>query len=105
MQLYLVDSFQYAASVSAATAVFRSFLGFVFPLFGQDMNDDLGIGPANSLLGGACIRLKYIRLGANTTISSRRNCSGHSIPSVHLLQRREDASTKQVHRAFSQTIA
>lgn len=57
MQLYLVDSFQYAASVSAATAVFRSFLGFVFPLFGQDMNDALGIGPANSLLGAVAIVL------------------------------------------------
>jgi hypothetical protein len=57
MQLYLVDSFQYAASVSASTAVFRSMLGFVFPLFGQQMFDALGIGPGNTLLAGVAILL------------------------------------------------
>jgi hypothetical protein len=78
MQLYLVDTFQYAASAIAASLVriqmkdgcvfppnltmilpqfFRSLLGFVFPLFGQGMYNALGIGPANSLLGGLAIGL------------------------------------------------
>ncbi|KII94683.1 hypothetical protein PLICRDRAFT_33499 [Plicaturopsis crispa FD-325 SS-3] len=55
IQLYLVDSFTYAASALSAASVFRSVLGFAFPLFGQQMNDKLGYGGSNSLLGGLAI--------------------------------------------------
>ena len=34
---------------------FRSLLGFVFPLFGLQMYDTLGIGGGNSLLAGLAI--------------------------------------------------
>ena len=76
IQLYLVDSFEYAASAVAASSVrprlvcytpslltrftaqlFRSLLGFAFPLFGKQMFDALGLGPGNSLLGGLAILL------------------------------------------------
>ena len=67
IQLYLVDSFFYAASATSAAAVsyssifffslvvnlqiqlFRSLFGFVFPLFGQPMFDKLGLGGGNSV--------------------------------------------------------
>ncbi|KAJ6588928.1 major facilitator superfamily domain-containing protein, partial [Mycena capillaripes] len=55
--LYLVDTFTYAASALAAATVFRSLLGFVFPLFGQQMFDALGFGGGTSLLGGLAIIL------------------------------------------------
>ncbi|KAJ2914534.1 hypothetical protein MD484_g5878, partial [Candolleomyces efflorescens] len=57
IQLYLVDSFEFAASAVAASALFRSLLGFAFPLFGKQMFDKLGLGPGNSLLGGLAILL------------------------------------------------
>lgn len=57
LQLYLVDSFKYGASVSASASVFRSLLGFVFPLFGQQMFDAMGVGGGNSLLAGVSIAL------------------------------------------------
>ncbi|KDR80318.1 hypothetical protein GALMADRAFT_242687 [Galerina marginata CBS 339.88] len=49
IQLYLVDSFTYAASAVAAGAVFRSMLGFAFPLFGKQIFDRLGEGPGNTV--------------------------------------------------------
>ncbi|TFK19878.1 MFS general substrate transporter [Coprinopsis marcescibilis] len=55
IQLYLVDAFTYAASATGAASVFRSLLGFVFPLFGQQLTDALGLGPANTLLAGVAI--------------------------------------------------
>ncbi|PFH49928.1 hypothetical protein AMATHDRAFT_146557 [Amanita thiersii Skay4041] len=61
IQLYLVDAFVYAASALAAASaslqVFRSLLGFAFPLFGQQMFDAMGLGGGNSLLGGLAIVL------------------------------------------------
>ncbi|KAJ7246604.1 major facilitator superfamily domain-containing protein [Mycena haematopus] len=57
IQLYLVDTFTYAASALSAASVFRSLLGFAFPLFGQQMFDALGMGGGNSLLGGLAILL------------------------------------------------
>ena len=57
IQLYLVDTFTYAASALAAASVFRSMLGFAFPLFGQQMFDTLGLGGGNSLLAGLAIAL------------------------------------------------
>ncbi|TFK26555.1 multidrug resistance protein 4 [Coprinopsis marcescibilis] len=57
IQLYLVDSFAFAASAVAASSLFRSILGFAFPLFGKQMFDTMGIGPGNSLLGGIAIVL------------------------------------------------
>ncbi|KAG2008230.1 multidrug transporter [Coprinopsis cinerea AmutBmut pab1-1] len=56
-QLYLVDSFQFAASAVAAASLFRSLFGFAFPLFGKQMFDAMGIGPGNSLLAGLSIVL------------------------------------------------
>lgn len=48
---YLVDTFaRYAASAIAANTVLRSILGAVFPLFGLQMYDALGLGWGNSLL-------------------------------------------------------
>ncbi|KAF8068731.1 multidrug resistance protein 4 [Lyophyllum atratum] len=55
--LYLVDAFEYAASATAAAYVLRSLLGFVFPLFGKQMFDRLGLGGGNSLLAGLVIVL------------------------------------------------
>ena len=49
IQLYLVDSFQFAASAVAAAALFRSLLGFAFPLFGKQMFDAMGVGGGNSV--------------------------------------------------------
>ncbi|PPR01247.1 hypothetical protein CVT24_006011 [Panaeolus cyanescens] len=57
IQLYLVDAFTYAASATSAASVFRSLLGFAFPLFGQQMFDKLGTGGGNSLLAGLAIVL------------------------------------------------
>lgn len=57
IQLYLVDSFQFAASAVAAAALFRSLLGFAFPLFGKQMFDAMGVGGGNSLLAGVAIVL------------------------------------------------
>ncbi|KAF8967302.1 multidrug resistance protein 4 [Flammula alnicola] len=57
IQLYSVDSFAYAASATAAASLFRSLLGFAFPLFGQRMFDKLGLGGGNSLLAGCAIVL------------------------------------------------
>ncbi|KAF7335369.1 MFS domain-containing protein [Mycena sanguinolenta] len=51
IQLYLVDTFTYAASLPFFL------LGFAFPLFGQQMFDALGMGGGNSLLGGLAILL------------------------------------------------
>jgi len=55
IQLYLVDTFTYAASALAAASVFRSMLGFAFPLFGEQMYAALGNGGGNSLLAGLAI--------------------------------------------------
>ncbi|KAF8138610.1 multidrug resistance protein 4 [Boletus edulis] len=55
IQLYLVDTFAYSASALAAASVFRSFLGFVFPLFGAQTYAKLGYGGGNSLLAGLAI--------------------------------------------------
>ncbi|KAJ7228182.1 major facilitator superfamily domain-containing protein [Mycena pura] len=57
IQLYLVDTFTYAASALSAASVFRSLLGFAFPLFGEQIFDKLGNGGGNSLLGGLAIVL------------------------------------------------
>jgi len=54
-QLYLVDSFTYAASVIAAAAFIRSLFGFIFPLFGEQLFASLGVGGASSLLAGLAI--------------------------------------------------
>ncbi|KIM71778.1 hypothetical protein PILCRDRAFT_16737 [Piloderma croceum F 1598] len=53
--LYLVDAFAFTASAISAAAVFQSFLGFAFPLFGQDMYAKIGYGGGNSLLAGLAI--------------------------------------------------
>ncbi|KAJ7431332.1 multidrug resistance protein 4 [Mycena latifolia] len=57
IQLYLVDSFKYAASALSAAFLFRSLFGFAFPLFGHQMFAALGFGGGNSLLGGLAIVL------------------------------------------------
>lgn len=51
-QTYLVDAFTvYAASVSAASTVFRSLVGALLPLAGNGMYDALGLGWGTSVLG------------------------------------------------------
>ncbi|KAG1806827.1 multidrug resistance protein 4 [Suillus plorans] len=55
IQLYLVDTYTYAASATAAASAFRSLLGFAFPLFGQQMFATLGYGGGNTLLAGFAI--------------------------------------------------
>ncbi|EKM77331.1 hypothetical protein AGABI1DRAFT_43519 [Agaricus bisporus var. burnettii JB137-S8] len=57
IQLYLVDTFKYAASALAAASLFRSLLGFAFPLFGAQMFAAMGEGGGNSLLAGLSIVL------------------------------------------------
>ncbi|KAF8225144.1 MFS general substrate transporter [Tricholoma matsutake] len=57
IQLYLVDAFVYAASAVSAASVFRSMMGFIFPLFGRQMYSALGEGGGNSLLAGLAIIL------------------------------------------------
>lgn len=57
IQLYLVDTFTYAASAVSAATFLRSMLGFAFPLFGKQMYAAMGMGGANSLLGGLAIIL------------------------------------------------
>ncbi|KAF7319036.1 hypothetical protein HMN09_00239800 [Mycena chlorophos] len=51
IQLYLVDSFRYAASALSAAFLFRSLLGFSFPLFGHEIFAKLGYGWGFSMLG------------------------------------------------------
>jgi len=53
--LYLVDTFTYAASALSAASVSRSMLAFVFPLFGNQMFNALGIGLGNTLLAGVAV--------------------------------------------------
>jgi hypothetical protein len=49
---YLVDTYTvYAASVSAASTVFRSLLGALLPLAGNSMYNTMGVGWGTSLLG------------------------------------------------------
>ena len=49
---YLVDAYTvYAASVSAASTVFRSLLGALLPLAGNSMYNIMGVGWGTSLLG------------------------------------------------------
>ncbi|KAJ7033667.1 multidrug resistance protein 4 [Mycena alexandri] len=57
IELYLIDSFNYAASALSAAFMFRSLLGFAFPLFGGQMFTALGFGGGSSLLGGVAILL------------------------------------------------
>lgn len=55
---YLVDSFTlYAASAMAANTILRSILGGVFPLFGLQMYQGLGLGWGNSLLAFVAMAL------------------------------------------------
>jgi hypothetical protein len=49
---YLIDAYTvYAASVSAASTVFRSLLGALLPLAGNSMYNAMGVGWGTSLLG------------------------------------------------------
>ncbi|EJD47667.1 MFS general substrate transporter [Auricularia subglabra TFB-10046 SS5] len=57
IQLYLVDTFAFAASAIAASSLLRSLFGFAFPLFASQMFEKLNTGPGNSLLGGLAIVL------------------------------------------------
>ncbi|KAF9525091.1 multidrug resistance protein 4 [Crepidotus variabilis] len=57
IQLYLADSFNYAASAIATAATFRSLLGFAFPLFGSQMFEKLTVGGGCSLMAGLAIIL------------------------------------------------
>jgi hypothetical protein len=59
IQLYIVDTFTYAASALAAGSVVRSLLGFVFPLFAFQMFETMGNGPGYSLLAGLAILIGW----------------------------------------------
>ena len=49
---YLVDTYTiHAASVAAASTVFRSLLGALLPLAGDSMYNALGVGWGTSVLG------------------------------------------------------
>jgi hypothetical protein len=49
---YLVDAYPiHAASVAAASTVFRSLLGALLPLAGDSMYNALGVGWGTSVLG------------------------------------------------------
>lgn len=61
---YLVDTYnRYSASAIAATTIVRSVLGAVFPLFGLQLYDSLGLGWGNSLLGLLSLLLCFMPLG------------------------------------------
>ena len=61
---YLVDAYtRYAASAMAANTILRSILGAVFPLFGLQMYDALGLGWGNSLLAFIALALCPIPFG------------------------------------------
>lgn len=63
VQTYLVDAFTiHAASVIAASAVLRSLFGALFPLFGLDLYNKLGLGWGNSLLGFLALALAPVPL-------------------------------------------
>ncbi|KAH8828660.1 major facilitator superfamily domain-containing protein [Flagelloscypha sp. PMI_526] len=55
IQLYIVDTFVFAASATSTLMVFRSLVAFCFPLFAKQMFDKLGLGPGNSLLAGVAV--------------------------------------------------
>ncbi|KAH8729877.1 major facilitator superfamily domain-containing protein [Ilyonectria robusta] len=58
VQNYLLDTYpRYAASVTAALAVLRSFAAAFLPLAGLDMYDALGLGWGNSLLAFVCVAM------------------------------------------------
>ncbi|VVT58596.1 uncharacterized protein SAPINGB_P006288 [Magnusiomyces paraingens] len=58
IQNYLIDmNPRFSASSMASAQVFRSFLGFGFPLFGKAMYDKLGYGWANTISGLLCFVL------------------------------------------------
>lgn len=58
---YLADSYdQYASSALAAQSMCRNLLAGVFPLFTRPMFENLGFGPAASLLGGIAILLCFV---------------------------------------------
>ena len=94
IQLYLVDSFLYAASVTSAAAVslsfillfssslqsfiiqlFRSLFGFIFPLFGQPMFDELGLGGGNSV----CFSFSVYLLSWNGSLTFKQLLAGFAI--------------------------
>ena len=54
--MYLVDAYTvHAASVTAASTIFRCLLGALLPLAGPAMYDTLGLGWGNSFLGFSSI--------------------------------------------------
>ena len=58
LNTYLIDAFtRYAASAMAANTILRSILGAVFPLFGLQMYNALGLGWGNSLLAFLALAL------------------------------------------------
>jgi MFS family permease len=77
IQTYLIDAFTpYAASVTAANAVLRSLFGALFPLFGLQLYDALGLGWGNSLLGFLALALAPVpwllcRFGAQIRTNPR----------------------------------
>ncbi|KAF8179976.1 major facilitator superfamily domain-containing protein, partial [Mycena galopus ATCC 62051] len=73
IQLYLVDTFTYAASALSTAFVFRSLLGFAFPLFGQ-------LGDGNSLLGGLCDLPPFLKCAVCHAFNYRTRHRKHLFP-------------------------
>ncbi|KAL7908453.1 MFS general substrate transporter [Trichoderma velutinum] len=69
---YLIDSYTiYAASVLGAAAMLRAFLGMAFPLFTDQMYDNLGIHWASSIpafLTLACLPFPFVMLKFGQTL-------------------------------------
>lgn len=58
LQAYLIDANpKFAASSISASAIFRCFFGFGFPLFGAQMYEKLGYGWGNTLCAGLAIAI------------------------------------------------
>lgn len=63
IQTYIVDAFPlYAASATAAIAIWRSIVGALLPLAGLPMYQRLGVGWGNSLLGFIAVALVPVPL-------------------------------------------
>ena len=74
---FLVDTYGlYAASAVSANTILRSLLACAFPLVAKPMFNNLGVGPAMSVLGGvACLALPvplvFMRYGLRLRRMSR----------------------------------
>ncbi|TVY80531.1 Caffeine resistance protein, partial [Lachnellula suecica] len=80
---YLGMAYPYhAASVLAGNTLFRASCGIVFPLFARALFRNLGVGPANSLLGGLSILfipVPFILLNYGERMRRRSKNATHNV--------------------------